>query len=72
MTYAPVIQTQADLEHVWRTLIGPLGFGGHSVWLMFVGADDRPVPQLTQIEDAVAPPDEQMLDGLAQVLRSDG
>jgi hypothetical protein len=70
MTYAPVIQTQADLEQVWRTLMGPLGFGGHSVWLMFIGADDRPVPQLTQIEDAVTPPDEQVLGGLAQVLRS--
>jgi hypothetical protein len=70
MTYAPVIQTQADLEQVWRRLMSPLGFGGHSVWLMFIGADDRPVPQLTQIEEAVAPPDEEVLDGLAQVLRS--
>ena len=70
MTYAPVIQTQADLEEVWRTLMSPLGFGGHSVWLMFIGADDRPVPQLTQIEDAETPPDGQVLDGLAQVLGS--
>jgi hypothetical protein len=70
MTYAPVIQTQADLEQVWRRLMSPLGFSGHSVWLMFIGADDRPVPQLTQIEDALTPPDEQVLGGLAQVLRS--
>jgi hypothetical protein len=70
MTYAPVIQTQADLQTVWRTLMGPLGFGGHSIWLMFIGADDRPVPQLTQIEDAEEPPDTQALDGLAEVLRS--
>ena len=52
----PVIRSQSDLEDVWRHLMGPLGFGGHSIWLMFVQPDGTPMPHLTQIEDCVRPP----------------
>ena len=54
--FAPVIRSQSDLEEVWRKLMGPLGFGGHSVWLMFVQPDGTPLPHLTQIEECVRPP----------------
>ena len=54
--YAPVIRTQSDLEEVWRHLMGPLGFGGHSLWLMFLRADGTPLPHLSQVEDCVRPP----------------
>jgi hypothetical protein len=54
--YAPVIRSQADLEDAWRHLLGPLGFSGHSLWLMFVQPDGVPLPHLSQVEDCVTPP----------------
>ncbi len=56
MTYEPIINTQADLEAAWRFLMGPLGFGGESLWLMFVRPDGVPIPQLSEIEDCAEPP----------------
>ena len=66
--FRPIIHTQADLEDAWRTLMEPLGFSRRSLWLMFIDADDRPLSQVTQIEDI--PPvlaDEDQL-GLQQLL----
>ena len=34
--YRPTVRTQAELERVWRHLMEPLGFGGHSLWLMVI------------------------------------
>jgi len=67
--FRPVIRTQLDLEATWRRLMEPLGFAGHSVWMMLVGPDDRPVPQITEIEDCDEPPDVHHLTGLADFLR---
>ena len=58
MTYRPTISSQSDLEATWRHLMTPLGFRDHSVWLMLIDADDRPLPQLTEIGDAADVPDE--------------
>lgn len=55
-TYAPLIETQTDLERAWRTLLSPLGFSRTSTWLMFIGPDGRPLPSLTEIEDCDGPP----------------
>ncbi len=51
MTFEPIIDTQTDLEHAWRELMQPLGFGGESLWLMFIAEDGRPFPHLTEITD---------------------
>ena len=67
--FRPLIRTQADLEHAWRHLMEPLGFGDHSIWMMLVGANDRPIPQLNEIAGAVTPPDPEEVDGLAELLR---
>jgi hypothetical protein len=67
-TFRPIIHGQADLEDVWRTLMEPLGFSGRSLWLMFIDADDRPMPQLTQIEDLPEALGDEELLGLQQVL----
>lgn len=69
-SYAPVIRSQADLEQAWRHLMEPLGFGGHSLWLMFVQADHTPLPQLTEIEDCAAPPTDEQLQQLVGLLSS--
>jgi hypothetical protein len=66
----PQIRTQVDLEAMWRRLMSPLGFTRSSIWLVYVGPDDRPVPRLTEIEDADAPPGAQQAAGLCRVLAS--
>ncbi|NYD43145.1 hypothetical protein [Nocardioides panaciterrulae] len=70
--YAPVIRSQADLEDAWRHLMEPLGFGGHSLWLMFVQPDGTPLPHLTQIEECVRPPTPPELNSFVALLRSLG
>ena len=65
--FEPLIDTQARLEDAWRELMGPWSFGGHSVWMMLV-VDDRPLPQLTEIAEAVSPPGPDELGGLARLL----
>ncbi|MDN4160025.1 hypothetical protein [Nocardioides abyssi] len=64
MTFAPVIETQTDVERTWRTLMQPLGWSRTSTWLMLIGPDSRPLPQLTEIEDCDSPPPE---DGATQL-----
>lgn len=66
----PLIRTQADLEQTWRTLMEPLRFGRSSLWLMHIQPDDRPVSQLTEIEDCDGPPDPRLLDNLGGLLTS--
>lgn len=68
MTYEPIINTQADLEEAWRFLMGPLGFGGESLWLMFIRPDGIPIPQLSEIEDCAAPPPPGEAAGFADFL----
>lgn len=63
--HRPSIRTQADLEATWRRLMEPLGFSRHSLWLMLLDADGRPVPQLVEIDDAHRAPGEEDLDGFA-------
>lgn len=66
-SYRPPVRTQADLEALWRRLMEPLGFGGHSIWLLVIEGD-RPVPQVTEFTEAVEPPDDRLVDNLAEVL----
>jgi hypothetical protein len=58
MTFRPVISSQADLEAAWRFLMQPLGFSGESLWFLLVEPDGIAVPSITQIEDAIEPPDD--------------
>jgi len=66
--YRPLIHTQAELEEVWGHLIRPLGFHRRSLWLLLIGADDRPTPVITEIQDLPDRPDAETSEGLAQLL----
>lgn len=66
--FAPIITTQASLQEAWRFLMGPWSFGDHSIWLMLI-ADDRPLPQLTQITESDELPDDEQAVGLVGLLR---
>lgn len=71
MTYHAIIRTPADLERMWRTLIGPLGFGGHSLWLTVLECDGRTTPVITEITDVVSVPgasDRSHLGGVVRLL----
>lgn len=65
--FAPTIRTQADLRRTWQRLMSPLGFSGHSLWMLVIGPDDRPLPQLTEITDAEVP-DPETADGFQRLL----
>ena len=71
-SYRPVVRSQSDLEAVWKHLMGAQtsdrGFGGHSLWLVVIDADDRPFPQITEITEAVEPPDDEMVSSIATFL----
>jgi hypothetical protein len=71
-SYRPVVRSQSDLESVWKHLMGRQTrdgrFGGHSLWLLVIDADDRPFPQITEITDAVEPPDDGMVSSIATFL----
>lgn len=74
MTFAPTIVTQSDVELAWRTLMQPLGWSRSSTWLMLIGPDGVPLPQLTEIEDCAGPPPteiEESLGGLLARLREE-
>ena len=71
--FRPTVRSQSDLESAWKQLMGPQpserGFGGYSVWLLVIDADDRPFPQITEITEALEPPDDEGTASLAVVLR---
>jgi hypothetical protein len=64
----PPITSQDDLHGLWQTLMGPLGFGGHSLWLLLLDGDRRPTPTLLQIEDPPPLPDLKVRSNLTDFL----
>jgi hypothetical protein len=60
--FAPRLQSQTDVELMWRTLMTPLGWRSRGLWFVMVSPDDRPVPQVCEIADL---PDEIGPDGHA-------
>ena len=47
----PPIRTQSDLEALWRSLMGPLGFSRTTLWMLLLGPDGRPLPHVIQVDD---------------------
>jgi hypothetical protein len=65
--FRPLVHTQSDLETMWRRLMTPLGFGGHSLWMVVV-QDDRPIPQILEIVETVGAPEDEDVEAFARVL----
>lgn len=68
-TYRPTIHTQADLELVWRHLMGPSGFAGRSLWMLRIEADRRVVPQVVEITECDEDIDPGLTERLSHLLR---
>jgi len=49
--FAPLLQSQSDVEQMWRTLMRPLGWRTRSLWFVLVASDDVPVPQVCEIAE---------------------
>ncbi len=45
------VRTQADLEQLWRTILGPLGFGAGCLLVLAIGSDHVPTDVLLKIPD---------------------
>ena len=71
----PPIRSQADLQQLWRMLMGPLGFGRRMLWLQLLDSDGRCTPMLPTIEDPPLVPEEgevdQVVDFCQQLLDSE-
>ncbi|MGB0102472.1 MAG: hypothetical protein WBP61_19495 [Nocardioides sp.] len=69
MSYEPIIDSQSALLATWQHLMQPLGFAGHSIWLLRIGPDRRAVPHLVEIADSEVLPSGEEAAGFAEVLR---
>lgn len=66
----PPVHSQSDLHRMWRTLMGPLGFGGRSLWLAVLDEHGRPTPRLLQVDEMPPRPDREMQASLVRVVSS--
>jgi hypothetical protein len=65
----PPVRSDLDIYHVWRLLMGPLGFGARRLWVTFTDASGRVSPAIQQIEDIPARAGVSDCDGLMTVLQ---
>jgi hypothetical protein len=63
------ICTQADLQRMWELLMQPLGFRATSLWVTFVGSDDRPTRLLIEVTESEVLPSLIEVANLFAVLR---
>jgi hypothetical protein len=64
----PPVHTDLDVYHVWRLLMGPLGFGRRRLWVTFTDKDGRVSPVVQQIDDVPPRAGVAECDGLMTVL----
>jgi hypothetical protein len=66
------IRSQSDLQRMWELLMQPLGFRATSVWVTFVGADQRPTRFLVEIAESEQLPEPQLVANLFDALEQIG
>jgi hypothetical protein len=66
------IRSQSDLQRMWELLMQPLGFRTTSVWVTFVGADQRPTRFLVEIAESEQLPEPHLVANLFDVLEQIG
>jgi hypothetical protein len=63
------IGSQSDLQRMWELLMQPLGFRSTSLWVTFIGSDDRPTRFLVEIAESEQLPEPREVANLYDVLR---
>jgi hypothetical protein len=62
------IRNESDVKRMWELLMQPLGFRATSVWVTFIGTDDRPTRFLVEIAESEQLPEPQEVANLFDVL----
>jgi hypothetical protein len=62
------IRSQNDVQRMWELLMQPLGFRSTSVWVTFIGSDDRPTRFLVEIAESDQLPEPYEVANLFDVL----
>jgi len=65
--FRPSVETQADLERMWRRLMRPLGFSGCSLWMVVVEGH-RALPQVMEFTELPDSPDPEDTEAMARFL----
>ena len=63
------IRSQGDVQRMWELLMQPLGFRSTSLWVTFVGSDDRPTRFLIEIAESEHLPGQREVANLFEVLQ---
>jgi hypothetical protein len=63
------IRSQRDLQRMWELLMQPLGFRSTSLWVTFVGSDDRPTRFLIEVAESEQVPEQREVANLYDVLQ---
>jgi hypothetical protein len=63
------IRSQGDLQRMWELLMQPLGFRSTSLWVTFIGADDRPTRFLIEVAESEHVPEPREVANLYDVLQ---
>ncbi len=63
----PPLHTQADVTAVWTHLMGELGFGSRSLWVLFIGRDGHAHPAVMKVEQLDVRPDDLFCANLMQI-----
>lgn len=63
------IRHQSDLQRMWELLMQPLGFRSTSLWVTFIGSDERPTRLLVEIVESEDIPEPHEVANLFDVLR---
>ncbi len=62
------IRNQSDVHRMWELLMQPLGFRSTSIWVTFIGVDDRPTRFLLEITESEHLPDAEEVANLFAML----
>jgi hypothetical protein len=65
---AAPVHDQADLERLWRALVGDPGFGVRSLWVLFLDEDGVAAPVIPQIDEIPVEPSAEGVAGLVGML----
>ena len=63
------IRSQRDLQRMWELLMHPLGFRSTSLWVTFIGSDDRPTRFIIEVSESEQVPEPREVANLYDVLR---
>jgi hypothetical protein len=65
----PPIRNDADLQRLWKALMGPYGQDRRNLWFLLLHADGRPTPFISRVDDVPEHPDRIMVRNLIDMFK---